>query len=100
MIDKLNIVVRVDLDYARAQISAKGHLTCRNIQGLYAVLQRANSLGEGLDLEIDITRARIEPDALEQLTRCCQSRHLPLELDPLQADCRFSLSSAAVPAAA
>jgi hypothetical protein len=91
MTDKLSVLVRVDIDCARARIAAQGRVTAQSIQALYVVVKRANALMEGLALEIDVTRARVEPEALEQLHTCSQSHHLPAHIDPLQADCRLSI---------
>ncbi|MGM7774457.1 hypothetical protein ACSVHC_00280 [Arthrobacter sp. KNU-44] len=91
MTDKLNVLVRVDIDCARAKIAAQGRVTTQSLQALYVVVKRANALMEGLALEIDVTRARVEPDALEQLRACSQSHHLPAHIDPFQADCRLSI---------
>lgn len=91
MTDKLRVLVRVDLDCARAQVAAQGHVTVESVRGLYAVMKRANSLMAGLALEIDMTGAQIEPDALEQLRSCERSHHLPIHVDPLQSDYRLSV---------
>lgn len=91
MTDKISVLVRVDLDCAHARIAAQGRVTAQSIQALYAVAKRANALMEGLALEIDVTRASVEPDALEQLRACSQSHHLPAHIDPFQADCRLSI---------
>lgn len=88
---KLSVLVRMDLDCSRARIAALGHVTARSIQALYVVLKRANALMEGLALEIDVTRARVEPAALEQLRACSRSHHLPAQIDPFPADCRLSI---------
>ncbi|ALV41394.1 hypothetical protein AU252_09730 [Pseudarthrobacter sulfonivorans] len=61
------------------------------MNGLYDVMKRANSLTAGMTLELDMTRARIEPDALEELQACSKSRHLPARVDPLQSDYRLSI---------
>ncbi|MET1086244.1 MAG: hypothetical protein ABWY04_03845 [Arthrobacter sp.] len=87
MTDKLNVLVRVDLDHARAQVLAKGHVTVRNVQALYIVVKRANALKAGLDLELDITKALVDPDALAQLQACSKTHHLPRIIDPLQSHC-------------
>ncbi|WP_426715285.1 hypothetical protein, partial [Campylobacter coli] len=42
-------------------------------------------------LELDMTRARIEPDALEELWTCARSHHLPAHVDSLQSDYRLSI---------
>jgi len=91
MNDKLSILVRVDLDCSQAGVAAQGHVTAQSIQALYVVVKRANALVEGLALEIDISRARVEPAALEQLRACSQSHHLPVHIDPFQTDCRLSI---------
>lgn len=101
MTDKLRVLVRVDVDCAQAEIAAQGHVTVESVLGLYAVMKRANALMAGLALEIDMTGARIEPDALEQLRECSRSHHLPVHVDPLQSNYRFSilvpLDAAALP---
>ncbi len=88
---KLNIIVRVDLDHARAQVVAKGHITLHSVQALYIVVKRANSLKQGLDLELDITHARIDDAALEQLQDCSRTHHLPAKIDPQQQPCNVSV---------
>lgn len=91
MTDKLNILVRVDLDHARAQVLTKGHVTVHSIQALYVVVKRANSLKEGLNLELDMRGAHVDPEALEQLHTCSQTHHLPAKIDPSQAHCTLSV---------
>ena len=91
MTDKLRVLVRVDLDCATAQVSAQGHVTSKTIHGLYGVMKRANSLTTRMALELDMTRARIEPDALEELRACSKSHHLPARVDPLQSDYRLRI---------
>lgn len=90
-VDKLRVLVRVDLDCARAQVAAQGHVTSKSVRGLYDVMKRANSLTAGMTLELDMTRARIEPDALEELRACSRSHHLPVRVDPLQSDYRLNI---------
>ncbi|HEY8699463.1 MAG TPA: hypothetical protein VIM08_00665 [Arthrobacter sp.] len=100
MTDKLSILVRVDLDDARAQVSAKGHVTVHSVHALYVVVKRANALRKGLNLELDIRAAHVDPDALEQLRNCSKTRHLPAIIDPYQEDCTFSILPPVQPAAA
>jgi hypothetical protein len=85
--DKLNILVRVDLDHARAQVLTKGHVTVHSIQALYVVVKRANSLKEGLNLELDMRAAHVDPEAMEQLRMCSRTHHLPARIDPSQSHC-------------
>ncbi|WP_459790543.1 hypothetical protein [Arthrobacter sp. AD-310] len=104
MNSKLNIVVRIDLDQARAKVVAKGHITVHSVNALYVVAKRANSLKEGLDLELDISHARVDEAALEMLQASSETHHLPVKIDPQQAPCTISVlaprGKAAAPAAA
>jgi hypothetical protein len=88
---KLNIVVRVDLDHARALVIAKGHITVHSVNALYVVVKRANSLKEGLDMELDITHALVDDEALEMLNTSSETHHLPAKIDPQQAPCTISV---------
>lgn len=54
-------------------------------------MKRANSLTAGMALELDMTRAWIEPDALEELRICSRSHNLPAHIDPLQSEYRLSI---------
>jgi hypothetical protein len=89
--EKLRVLVSVDLDGAKAQVKTQGHVTVQSIQGLYDVMKRADSLVPGLALELDMTLADVEPLAMEELRGCARSHHLPLQVDPLQRDYRFSI---------
>lgn len=91
MNSKLNIVVRVDLDHARALVIAKGHVTIHSVNALYVVVKRANSLRNGLDLKLDISHARVDPEALEMLHASSATHHLPAKIDPEQAPCTISV---------
>ena len=88
---KLNIVVRVDLDHAKAQVIAKGHVTVHSVNALYVVVKRANSLREGLGVELDISHARVDQEALEMLHASSETHHLPAKIDPQQAPCTISV---------
>ncbi|TLM85758.1 hypothetical protein [Pseudarthrobacter sp. NamE5] len=91
MNSKLNVVVRVDLDHARAQVIAKGHITVHSVNALYVVVKRANSLKEGLDVELDVSHAHVDREALEMLHTASESHHLPQKIDPQQAPCTISV---------
>ncbi|MET3952690.1 hypothetical protein [Arthrobacter sp. UYEF36] len=93
MTDKLQVLIRVDLDCAKTLVATQGHVTSKSVRGLYDVMKRANSLTAGMTLELDMTRARarIEPDALEELRTCSRSHHLPAHVHPLQSDYRLSI---------
>jgi hypothetical protein len=89
--DKLKVLVRLDLDYGQAEVAAQGHVTARSLQALYVVVKRANHLREGLRLVVDVSHARVEPAAMEQLQACSESRHLPAAIDPMQSECKLSI---------
>lgn len=91
------MLVRVVLDCVTAQVAAQGNVTSKSVHGLYAVMKRANSLTAGMALELDMTRARIEPGALEELRACSRTHHLPARDDPLQADYRLSILAPTLP---
>jgi hypothetical protein len=88
---KLNIVIRVDLDHAKALVIAKGHVTVHSVNALYVVVKRANSIKQGLNLELDISRAVVDDEALEQLQACSETHHLPARIDPYQKPCTISV---------
>jgi hypothetical protein len=88
---KLNIVVRVDLDHSKAQVIAKGHITIHSVNALYVVAKRANSLKGGLDLELDISSALVDEEAMAMLRTASETRHLPAKIDPDQAPCTISV---------
>jgi len=89
--EKLRVLVSVDLDGAKAQVKTQGHVTVQSIQGLYDIMKRADSLVPGVALELDMTLADVEPQAMEELRGCARSHHLPLQVDPLQRAYRFSI---------
>lgn len=91
MNEKLRVLVRMDLDGAKAHVKVQGHVTVQSVQGLYDVVKRASSLASGLALELDLTRAQVEPAALDRLNACAKSRHLPVQVDPFQHDYRISI---------
>ena len=91
MNSKLNIVVRVDLDHSKAQVIAKGHITIHSVNALYVVAKRANSLKGGLDLELDVSSALVDEEALDMLRTASETRHLPAKIDPDQAPCTISV---------
>ncbi|RNL57383.1 hypothetical protein [Arthrobacter oryzae] len=98
MHEKLKVLVRLDLDGGEAEVAAHGHVTEQSVQALYVVMKRANHLREGLRLVVDVSHARVERAALEQLQACSESRHLPASIDPLQSDCQLRvLAPAAAP---
>ncbi|MGY3319581.1 hypothetical protein [Arthrobacter sp. TE12232] len=88
---RISALVRVDIDGAKAHVRVQGHVTVQSVHGLYDVVQRASSLVSGLALELDVTRAHIEPDAMGELHACAKSHHLPVHVDPPQHDYRITI---------
>ncbi|MFJ5957477.1 hypothetical protein ACIQC5_16160 [Paenarthrobacter sp. NPDC092416] len=80
--DKLSVVVRVDLDGDQIQIAATGRVTAKSLQGLYPVVQRTKSLGGGLAVEMDLSEATIDTDALRQLQVYAELHEMPVRLNP------------------
>ncbi|MFK0007498.1 hypothetical protein ACIQTZ_10620 [Paenarthrobacter sp. NPDC090520] len=81
--EKLSVVVRVDVDGEQIQIAATGHVTTSSIQGLYPVVQRTKSLGGGLDVEMDLSEAIVDADALDELQVYSELYEVPLRLPEL-----------------
>jgi hypothetical protein len=100
MTEKIRLLVKVDIDRAQIRIATQGHLTSRSLHALYVVVRRANSLMHGLALEIDVTGAKVDPAAMEALSRCSQSHHLPPLIDPQQSELNISVRPSAAAAMA
>ena len=88
---KIQVLVRIDRDSARVRVQVRGAVTGRNVQALYVVARRANSLMPTLALILDVSHAHVAGDALEELHSCSKEGHLPARIDPLQSDCRISV---------
>ena len=80
--DKLSVVVRVDVDGEQIQIEATGRVTALSLQGLYPVVQRTKGLGGGLGVEMDLSQATIDEDALKQLQVYSEIHEVPVRLNP------------------
>jgi len=78
--DKLSVVVRVDVDGEQIQIAATGRVTISSLQGLYPVVQRTKGLGGGLGVEMDLSQATIDLDALDQLQGYAALHAVPVRL--------------------
>ena len=84
--DKLSVVVRVDLDGAQIQIAATGHVTTSTLQALYPIIQRTSSISLGLGVEIDLSQALVEADALKQLQRHATIHELSVRVASARTD--------------
>jgi hypothetical protein len=83
--------VRVDLECSSAHIEVRGLVSGWNIRALYVLAKRANSIVPGLEVVFDLAGANVKPEALKQLNMCRESRHLPVVVDPMQADFRLNI---------
>jgi hypothetical protein len=88
---KLRVLVSLDLDGGSARITVRGHVSSRSIQALYVVAKRANSIVPGLELLLDISEARVQPEALAQLQASSAAGRLPAAIDPSRAECLLTL---------
>ncbi|GAA3271057.1 hypothetical protein AAU01_13250 [Paenarthrobacter aurescens] len=78
--EKLSVVVRVDVDGEQIQIAATGRVTTSSLQGLYPVVQRTKSLGGGLGVEMDLSQATVDEDALDELKGYAAVHAVPVRL--------------------
>ncbi|MCG2622123.1 hypothetical protein LVY72_09350 [Arthrobacter sp. I2-34] len=89
MVQKLRVIVRVDLDTGSASIKVLGKLDGHTLIGLYSLIRRTSSITPGLTVEVDLRRAAAEPAALADLHETCAAGHLPARVDPRLSDCRL-----------
>ncbi|MGO4248587.1 hypothetical protein AB4Y87_15345 [Paenarthrobacter sp. RAF54_2] len=79
--ENLSVVVRGDVDVEQIQIAATGHVTTSSVQGLYPVVQRTKSLGGGLNVEMDLSEATVDTDALGELQVYAELFEVPVRLN-------------------
>jgi hypothetical protein len=87
----------MDLECSHARIEIRGAVDARNVQALYVVAKRTNSITPGLDIVLDLKRATVVPEVMEELMRYAEARQLPARIDPAQAECRLNVSAPAIP---
>lgn len=97
---KIHVQVRIDLDGARGRLLVRGEVTTGSVQALYVLARRANSLVPGLVLMLDVSRARVAPEVLDELHACSAAANLPVLIDPLQSECRLVIRDTGVAALA
>src|SRR3954447_7924129 len=71
MVQKLRVVVRVDLGSGSAMIKVLGKLDLYTLIGLYSLIRRTNSIRPGLTVEVDLRGAATEAAALADLRAVC-----------------------------
>jgi hypothetical protein len=89
MVQKLRVVVRVDLGSGSAMIKVLGKLDLYALIGLYSLIRRTNSIRPGLTVEVDLRGAATEAAALADLRAVCAAGHLPEQVDPRLSKCRL-----------
>lgn len=89
MNDKLEVLVRVDLECVSAHIEVIGLVDAKNIQALFILAKRASSIIPGLEVVLDLSGSRVTTEALAQLTLSAASCHIPASIDSMQTDCRL-----------
>lgn len=80
--EKLSVVVRVDVDGEQIQIAATGRVTTSSLKGLFPVVQRTKSLGGGLGIEMDLSQATVDEDALQELKGYAALHAVPVRFAP------------------
>jgi hypothetical protein len=92
---KLKALVQLDVEGSQARIAIKGSVDTRNVQAVYVLAKRANSLVSGLDIVLDLKGATVHPEVMGQLRECSRVQQLPRRVDPAQSGCRLRITPAA-----
>ena len=88
---KLAVKIALDLEGRSASIVVRGRVDTRNVQALYSLAQRANSLNPGFEIVLDLSCAATDREALDALQAYVCLRRLPKHIDPGQAECRLRI---------
>jgi hypothetical protein len=88
---KLAVKVALDLEGDSATIVVRGSVDSRNVQALHSLAHRANSLGRGFEITLDLSAATVEQVVLDALQAYASLRRLPKYIDPEQAECRLCI---------
>ena len=88
---KLAVKVTLDLEGASATITVRGSVDSRNVQALHSLAHRANSLGRGFEITLDLSAATVEQGVLDALQAYASLRRLPKYIDPDQAECSLRI---------
>jgi hypothetical protein len=91
MVQKLRVIVRVELGSGSAMIKVLGQLDLYTLIGLYPLIRRTNALRPGLTVEVDLLGAAIEAAALADLRAVSAAGQLPEQADPRLTTCRLRI---------
>jgi hypothetical protein len=94
---RLKALVQMDLECSHARIEIRGSVDARNVQALYVVAKRTNAIMPGLDIVLDLKRATVLPEVMDQFLQYAEARQLPFRIDPAQSECRLSVSASSTP---
>lgn len=89
MVQKLRVVVRVDLDAQLARIKVLGKVDLHTVVALYSLIRRTSAIRPHLTVEVDLRNASAEAAVLEGLHGCSAAGHLPEQADPALSSCRL-----------
>ncbi|GER23260.1 hypothetical protein NCCP1664_17560 [Zafaria cholistanensis] len=87
MSGKLDVKVALNLEGESAVIIVRGSVDAGNVQALYSLARRANSMGPGFGITVDLSAATVEQEVLDALQAYASLRRLPKYIDPEQAEC-------------
>jgi hypothetical protein len=90
---KLAVKVALDLEGRSASIVVRGRVDVRNVQALYSLAHRANSLNPGYEITLNLGAATAEQEVLDALQAYASLGHLPRHVDPGQAECRLRIKT-------
>lgn len=75
---KLRVAIRLDVDLRQARLEVRGRVTEQNSRVLYVLARRANAALPGLNVVLDLRKARVSPDAMAGLFRSSETGDLPV----------------------
>ncbi|WP_214428457.1 hypothetical protein [Paenarthrobacter sp. DKR-5] len=84
---KLRVQVYLGSDMAAARIEVRGSVTPRNVVALYVITRRTNAFAPGMEVLLDLSRARVDASVLDELFRAARNQQLPAGVDPSPAPC-------------
>jgi hypothetical protein len=88
---KLKVLVRLDVDGARAHIQIRGTITERNLGAVYALVRRAGTITDGLAVVLDLRRAAVAAVPMTNLRSASRTGQLPPATGPASTRCRLEV---------
>ncbi len=75
---KLRVVIKLDIDGRQVRLEVRGRVTVQNSKVLYVLARRANTAVPGLDVVLDLRKARVGAEAMAGLNRCSETGKVPV----------------------